>query len=120
MAWGRIQEAANSALPRKGNGVVDRLERDFELEDNTVDGFEQVSGGIDVGGLQFVVRPLHHEDAVLPVGLDKNRGYAAGHAIHLLHMSGVDPKLFEILDGRRTKEVAADSGHHEDRGSAQL
>ena len=119
LARGGIQDAANSALPRKGHSVVDRLERNFELEDDAIDGFQQVSGSVDIGRLQFVVCALHHENAVLSVGLDENRSHPAGHAIHLLYVSGIDAELLEILDGRRTKEVAADSGHHEDRSSAQ-
>ena len=34
-------------------------------------------------------------------------------------MCGVDAELLEILDGGRTKQIAADPRHHEDRGSAQ-
>ncbi len=95
--------------------MVDGLDRNLELENDAIDGLQQVSGGIDVGRFQFVVRAFHHENSVLPVGLDKDRRHAAGHAFHLLHMGRVDAQLFEIFNRGRTKEVAAHSRHHEDR-----
>ena len=109
-----IQNAANSVLSRKRDSVVDGLERNFELQNDAIDGFQQVSGGIYVGRFQFVVRAFHHKNAILPVGLDKNRRHSAGHAMHLLHMRGVDAELLEIFDRGRAKQIAADARHHED------
>src|SRR6185369_7161148 len=120
LAGGGIQDAPDSAFPRKGDRIVNRLQWNFELEHNAIDRFQKVGGSIDVGGLQFVVRAFDHEDAALSAGFDKYRRHTTGHTFHLLDVSGVDAELLEIFDGGRTEQIAANPRHHKDRGSAQF
>ena len=77
---GGVDDAADFIFAGELDGVVNRFEWDFELHDHAVDGFEQVGGGIDVGGFEEIVRALDYEDAVLAVGLDEDGSYAAGRA----------------------------------------
>ena len=70
-------------------------------------------------GLQRVVRALHHENPVLPVGLDEDRRHSARHSLDLLHVRGVDSLLAKVFDGRGTEQIAAHTRHHKNFGSAE-
>src|SRR5205085_6202740 len=94
LGGGGVDDAADFIFAGELDGVVNRFEWDFELHDHAVDGFEQVGGGIDVGGFEEIVRALDYEDAVLAVGLDEDGSYAAGRAFDLLDVRGVDAELF--------------------------
>ena len=51
LAGSRIQNAANAMLSCKRDCVIHGLKRNFELEDDTIDGLQQVGGGFHVGRL---------------------------------------------------------------------
>src|ERR1700730_9210333 len=106
-------------LSRKTDCVVHRLKGNFELEDDAIDGFQQARGSIRLGGVSFLVRRFHPAQAVLSVWFDEDRCRAAGYAFDLLHVGRIDAQLLEILDGRRTEQIATNSSHHEYCRSAQ-
>src|SRR4029077_1119803 len=112
-------DTANAVLTRETDAVVNGFERDFELENHAVDGLEQVGCGIQVRRLEQIVRAFDHENAVLAVGFNKNRGHTTGDSFNLLDVSGIDPKLLEVLNRRRTEQVATHPGDHEDVSTAQ-
>src|SRR5215471_9381522 len=106
-------------LSREGNGVVDGFERDFKLQHDAIDRLQSFGSGINVDRLECVVGSLHHQNAVLSVGLDKDWGHATGESLNLLHMGCIDVQFLEILDCGRTKQVAADSRDHENIRAAE-
>ena len=69
--------------------------------------FQHLSRGLDIRRFQCVVGPFHHQNAVLSVGLDEDRRYAAGQSLNLLHMGCVDAKLLKVVDGSRTEQVVS-------------
>ena len=83
----------------------------------TIENFKKL--GIDVGGLEEVVRAFDDEDSVLAVGLDEDRGHAAGCAFDLLHMRGINAELLEILNRRRAEQITAHAGDHENIRAAK-
>ena len=70
--------------------VVNRLQRNLKLQHDAVHSLQQIGGRIHIRRLQQIVRALHHEDPVLPVGLDKDRRYPAGDSLHLLDVRSIN------------------------------
>ena len=103
LSGGRVDDAANAILACKTDAVIDGFERNFELQDDAIDGFEQVGGGLHVRGLKQIVRAFDHPDAILPVRLHKNWRHSTGHSFDRLYVGGIDSKFLEILNGRRTE-----------------
>jgi hypothetical protein len=69
----RIDDAADAVSARKTDAVIDRFERNLELQDDRIDAAQVRRRGVDIGRRQPVVGTLDHDDAVLPVGLDEDR-----------------------------------------------
>ena len=99
--------------------VINRLHRNLELQHDAVGGLQRLGGGVNVGRLQRIVRSLHHQNAVLPVGLDEDRRDAARQSLDLLHVSGINSLLAEIFNGRGTEQIAADARDHEHLRAAE-
>lgn len=57
--------------------------------------------GIIVGRFESVVCALHHQNSILPGGIDEDRRHSAGNALYLAHMRGINPQVLKILDRRR-------------------
>jgi len=74
---------------------------------------------VHVRRLQQIIRAFHYEDAILTVGLNEDRCYPAGDSLDLLYMSGVDPKLLEVLNRCRTEQIVAHLGNHENVSAAE-
>src|SRR5438045_8555946 len=62
---------------------------------------------------------MYTEYAVLSARFHKNGGHSTRHTFDLFHIGRIDDKLFEILNRGRPEQIAANSGHHEYRSSAQ-
>ena len=99
------------------DGVVDRLQRDFELEEDQAAAAEVLGGGIDIGREQVVVGALDDEDAVLARGIDEDRRDAARRAGDGADMAGIDAESLEIADGVAAEEIVADAADHQHIGA---
>src|SRR5271154_6970209 len=95
LRWSGVENAANAVSAGKFDGVVNRLQRNFELEDDAVGGLESVGGGVHVGGLKLVVRALDDDDAILAGGIDEDGGDSTGNSGDLADVGGVDAQLFK-------------------------
>lgn len=73
----RVHNASDPVFSREGDRVINGLQRNLELEDDAVGSPQRLGSRINVCRPHRVIRSLHHENAVLPVRLDKNGGHAA-------------------------------------------
>ncbi len=99
--------------------MINRFERDLELQDDRVHALEVRRGRVDVGWHQPVVGTLDDDDAILTIGLDEDRCNAGRRAFDDVHMRGVDAEGGEIIDRRLPEQVVADLGHHHHLGAAK-
>ena len=90
------------------------------MQNDAVGTFEYIGSGINVSGLKFVVRALHNQNTILPRGVDENGCHSAGDAFHLTNVGCVDSEILEVLDGCRTKQIAADARDHKNFCSAEF
>ena len=101
------------------DGVINSLERNFELQHDAVGGLQGLGGRVNVGRLQRIVRSLHNQNPILPVGFDEDRRDAAGQTIDLLHMSCIDALFPEVFNRRRPEKVTAHARDHENFCAAE-
>src|SRR5579859_6146974 len=114
-----VHNAADAFRLREANGVIDGIERDFELHDDGVR-FEQERGrGIDVFGRKRIVRAFDDNDAILAAGFDEDGSDAARYSFGDAHVGCVDALRLKIPDGCRAEEVAADLCDHGDGRSEE-
>ena len=82
-------------------GVVNRLQRDLELQNDTVRTLQNIRRGIHVRRPQFVIGSFDNDDPVLPGWIDEDRRHSARDPGDLSHVSSIDPNSskFLIVDG---------------------
>ena len=104
---------------RKTQRVINGFERDFQLHHDHAGAFEEIRGGIDIGGQEAVVSAFHYPNTILSGGFDEDGRDAAGDAGGEGNAARIDAARMEIGDGGGTKQVVADAGHHGHGGAAE-
>src|SRR5262249_11577562 len=115
----RIDDAADRVGLSEAHGVIDRLQRYLELQDDRIDLTKLGSRRVDVRRREAIIGALDHDDPILAAGRDEDRADAGGRSVDAPPVRRMDSEGGEVLHRRLAEQVPAAPRPHQALPAAQ-